>query len=118
MTDQGDPDATGESIGIHEGPRGTALLADREPHTSALVPTAESRLQPSGKILYSKGAAILAMLHDLLDSAAPGSFQVCCFPGRMCVSVPSTSQSCTLGMEMGRKDSIDGTPIQLIIWLT
>jgi hypothetical protein len=66
----------GESVGIHEGPRGTALLADQEPLTSALVPSASDKLEPSGQITYSKGAAILAMLHDLLESAAPGSFQV------------------------------------------
>ena len=68
--------AAGESIGIHEGPRGTALLADGEPYTSALVPSASNKLRPSGQITYSKGAALLAMLHDLLDSATPGSFQV------------------------------------------
>ena len=66
----------GESIGIHEGPRSTALLADREPYTSALVPSDSDKLRPSGQITYSKGAALLAMLQDLLDSEAPGSFQV------------------------------------------
>ena len=68
----------GEGIGIHEGPRATALLADDEPLTSALVPAtaAQPRLLPSGAVEYSKGAAVLRMLQSFWEAGRPGSFQV------------------------------------------
>ena len=68
----------GEAIGIHEGPRATALLADDEPLTSAMVPeaAAQLRLFPSGAVEYSKGAAVLRMLQSFWDAGRPGSFQV------------------------------------------
>ena len=65
----------GESIGIHEGFRQTALLADSEPFTAALVTDSKSPLQPTSKIIYSKGASILLMLQNLLEAGQPGSFQ-------------------------------------------
>lgn len=66
----------GETIGIHEGFRQTALLSDLEPFTAALVTDPDSILQPNGQITYSKGASIMLMLQSFFEAGKAGSFQV------------------------------------------
>ena len=70
------PLIAGEAIGIHEGIRQTALLADQEPLTAPLVTTPDSTLERSSEILYSKGASVFMMLQSFLDATQSGIFQV------------------------------------------
>jgi hypothetical protein len=64
-----------QSLGIHEGPQQLALRADADPYTAALVPALATPF-PSGEVLYSKGAAVMASLGAYMERFAPGSFQV------------------------------------------
>ena len=64
-------------LGIHEGPQQLALRADADPYTAALVPAPATPF-PSGEMLYSKGAAVVASLEAYMERFAAGSFQVMC----------------------------------------
>lgn len=65
---------------MHEGPRSLALQADDDPGRAALVPQLNSSgsavLQYTGRIAYSKGAAVVAMLEAYFEALLPDSFQV------------------------------------------
>lgn len=67
--------AAEQSLGVHEGPQQLALRADADPYTAALVPPPATP-PPSGEVIYSKGAALVASLESYMERFAPGSFQV------------------------------------------
>jgi hypothetical protein len=69
-----------EWLGVHEGPRSLALSSDDDPDRAALVPQLNASgtavLQFTGRIAYSKGAALLGMLEAYWEALTPGSFRV------------------------------------------
>ena len=72
----------GENIGVHEGPRETALQADVSPNIEALLfsYTPDNFLSYFPYIPYSKGASVWNMLEAYWDTAGPDAFRVSRYP--------------------------------------
>lgn len=62
----------GEGVGVHEGPHQHALRTEASATAHALYHQGDL---VGGDLVYSKGAATLAMIYDYIERVQPGSFK-------------------------------------------